>query len=72
MKKAEEHPMIKSGFALVAVVALAGFGLKFGHRHFSGHVIPAVIESADFVVGDDRSITFGKDRLEVTMLPMSA
>ena len=64
--------MIKSGFALVAVVALAGCGLKFGYRHFAGPVVPAAIESADFVVGDDRSITFVKDRLEVTILPMSA
>ena len=31
--------------ALVAVVALAGCGLKFGYRHFAGPVVPAAIES---------------------------
>jgi len=63
--------MIKSGFMLLAMVALSGCGLKIGYRHFAGPVVPAVTESADYVIGDDRSITFVKDRLEVMMLPMS-
>ena len=63
--------MRKSGFLLLALIALAGCGLKFGYRHFTGPVVPAKIDAADYVVGDDRSITFVRDRLEVTMLPMS-
>ena len=63
--------MRKTGFLLLALMALAGCGLKLGYRHFTGPVVPGKIDAVDYVVGDDRSVTFIKDRLEVTMLPMS-
>ena len=58
--------------SLLLLIALAGCGLKFGYRHFTGPVVPAEITADNYLVGDDRSITFVKDRLEVAMLPMSS
>ena len=48
-------------------------GHKLGYRHFSGPVLPQgdPDQANEFVVGDDRSITFVKDRLEVMLLPMT-
>ena len=63
--------MTKPGILLLALIALAGCGLKFGYRHFTGPVEPAKTAAENYVIGDDRSITFVKDRLEVMMLPMS-
>ena len=58
--------------SLLLLIALAGCGLKFGYRHFTGPVMPVAIADDNYLVGDDRSITFVKDRLEVAMLPMSS
>ncbi len=63
--------MRKSNLLLLALIALAACGIKPGYRHFTGPVVPAKITVTDYVIGDDRSITFVKDRLEVTILPMS-
>lgn len=63
--------MRKSNLLLLALIALAACGIKPGYRHFTGPVVPAKITATDYVIGDDRSITFVKDRLEVTILPMS-
>ena len=62
--------------AAIASVALlsTGCGHKLGYRHFAGPVMP-VAESGqaeEFNVGDDRSITFVKDRLEVSLQPLTA
>ena len=64
--------MKKLGSLLLLLIALAGCGLKFGYRHFTGPVVPAETTTDNYLVGDDRSITFVKDRLEVAMLPMSS
>jgi len=63
--------MRKSNLLLLALIALVACGIKPGYRHFTGPVVPTKITATDYVIGDDRSITFVKDRLEVTILPMS-
>ena len=52
---------------------VAGCGHELGYRHFAGPILPAagLDESEEFVVRDDRSITFVKDRLEITVLPLT-
>ncbi len=62
---------------LLCVVAgsfsLAGCGLKFGHRHFAGPILPvSAQENESFTVGDDRSITFVLDRLEISLRSVTA
>ena len=52
-------------------ILAAGCGLKLGYRHFAGPVVPAAEHEEQFTVGDDRSITFVRGRLEVTMLPLT-
>ena len=61
-------------FVLTGLISLLidGCGLRFGYRHFSGPILPASEQASEFEVGDDRSITFLKDRLEVTLLPVTA
>ena len=56
---------------LIGFVSLSGCGYKLGYRHFAKPITPSVEHvSADYVIGDDRSITFKKDRLEVSIIPM--
>jgi hypothetical protein len=57
--------------ALLSILA-AGCALQLGYRHFAGPVVPAAEYDDQFAVGDDRSVTFIQDRLEVTMLPLTA
>ena len=55
-----------------APLLMGGCGHELGYRHFAGPILPAGSEhSEDFVIRDDHSITFVKDRLEVSMLPMT-
>ncbi len=58
----------------VALLLLAGCGYRLGYRHFSGPIMPAadLEQEAGYVVGDDRSITYLRDRLEVSLLPLTA
>jgi hypothetical protein len=57
----------------VSCVVLTGCGHELGYRHFAGPILPlAGTEVADeFVIRDDHSITYVKDRLEVSLLPMT-
>ncbi len=63
--------------SVLAVISIAGLlfggcGYKLGYRHYAGPIAPlAERASAEFVVGDDRSITFVKDRLEVSITPLT-
>ncbi|MSR81629.1 MAG: hypothetical protein EXS58_01725 [Candidatus Latescibacteria bacterium] len=59
------------GFVLLL---LCSCDTKLGYRHFAGPIVPAsgAIEEKEYVVGDDRSITFLRDRLEVTLVPLTA
>ena len=59
-------------FGLVPLL-LIGCGHRLGYRHFAGPLLPTSDpdRTAEFSVGDDRSITFRKDRLEVTLLPLT-
>ena len=61
-------------FVVIGLIPLLidGCGSRFGYRHFSGLTLPAAEQTSEFEVGDDRSITFLKDRLEVTLLPVTA
>jgi hypothetical protein len=54
-----------------ALTALAGCGYKLGNRHFAGPVLPLDRQNPGFVVGDDRSVTFQLDRLEIILLPVT-
>ena len=58
---------------LIFGMSLGGCGYKLGYRHFSGPIVPiAEHASEEFVIGDDRSITFTKDRLEVSIIPLTS
>ena len=63
----------KCSFLSVALLLIGGCGHKWGYRHFAGPILPdaGLDRSEEFVIRDDRSITFVKDRLEVTLLPMT-
>ncbi len=56
-----------------ASLMLGGCGHELGLRHFAGPILPfARAEQAEeFIIRDDHSITFVKDRLEVSLLPMT-
>ena len=56
---------------LVSILGVSSCGHQLGLRHFAGPIQPAAEQPADFLVGDDRSITFIKDRLEVTLIPLT-
>ena len=64
---------IIAAIASVAVLSV-GCGHKLGYRHFAGPIMPAAEsgQAEEFNVGDDRSITFVKDRLEVSLQPLTA
>ena len=58
-------------FALtVSMLLLTGCGYKLGQRHFAGPILP--VPTPAFVVGDDRSMTFVRDRLEVSLQSATA
>ncbi len=63
-------------FTLPGVVLLlvCSCGIKLGYRHFAGPILPVGGGEAEqeYVVGDDRSITFLRDRLEVALVPLTA
>jgi len=62
--------IILLGAAVAALVC--GCGHRLGHRHFAGPIVPsAEISDAQFEVGDDRSITFVRDRLRASLLPLT-
>ena len=59
---------------LLAVVGMGLFlscGYKIGYKHFAGPIIPIAEQKPEFEVGDDQSITFHQDRLEVKMRPLT-
>lgn len=62
-----------SSLLCAAPLLMVGCGHKLGYRHFAGPILPAAgLDQVEaFVVRDDRSITFVKDRLEVTILPLT-
>ena len=52
---------------------LSGCGYKLGYRYFAGPIEPsAEYASSEFVIGDDGSITFIKERLEVSIVSLTA
>jgi len=57
----------------VTVLALlCGCAHRLGQRHFAGPILPsAEISDAQFEVGDDHSITFVRDRLKVSLMPLT-
>jgi hypothetical protein len=56
-----------------SIVLLLGCSHQLGYRHFSGPMLPNIgtQQDASYAAQDDHSITFTKDRLEVTLLPMT-
>ena len=65
--------MKKLGFILISSALICGCGYKLGYRHFAGPIQPHPEAGSDlFTIGDDRSITFEKGRLEITLLPLTA
>lgn len=58
----------------VVLLLLCSCGIRLGYRHFAGPILPAPGAAGEkgYVVGDDRSITYLKDRLEVALLPLTA
>ena len=65
--------LVLSTIASVALL-LGGCGYKLGYRHFPGPIMPVAEtqQTEEFNVGDDRSITFVKGRLEVSLQPITA
>ena len=72
--------MKRGGIILVLGLGLslaAGCGIKLGYRHYAGPIEPASTaiagsqQQGQYVVGDDRSVSFVVDRLEITLLPLS-
>ena len=61
---------VLSATASVALL-LSGCGYKLGYRHFPGPIVPVAEtqQTEEFNVGDDRSITFAKGRLESACNP---
>ena len=55
----------------VALTAQTGCGYKLGYRHFAGPILPEHKQGPGFVVGDDRSVTFQLDRLEIILVPVT-
>lgn len=51
--------------SLMGLILLWGCGYKVGYRHFAGPILPAPDQTQNLEVGDDHSITFKLDRLEV-------
>lgn len=60
-------------FSLIGLIPLLldGCGYKFGYRHFAGPIVPATGQVTEMRVGDDRSIIFVLDRLEVRLRPIT-
>ena len=58
----------------VMLLLFCGCGVKLGYRHFAGPILPVAGAAGEkeYVVGDDRSITYVRDRLEVAILPLTA
>lgn len=54
---------------LAAALLLSGCSYHFGYRHFAGPILPLPQQGDSLQVGDDRSITFSLDRLEITLRP---
>ena len=52
---------------------LSGCGITLGQRHFAGPIVPLpeAQQTVKVLVSDDRSITYSKDRLEVTLQPLT-
>ena len=67
--------MKKASIAIAVVPLLLAVACShpFGSRHFAGPLTPSAGAQAEsFIIGDDRSITFQRERLEVTCQPMTA
>ena len=57
---------------MIAALPLMSCTSKFGLRHFSGPVLPSAEQDGDNIeVGDDRSVTFKRGRLEVNLRPLT-
>ena len=57
---------------LIAALPLLSCTSNFGLRHFSGPVLPDAEQAgANIKVGDDRSVTYKKGRLEVNLRPLT-
>ena len=65
------RPMRTLLLGLMGSVLLLGCGFKIGYRHFAGPTLPTAEQEQELRVGDDRSITFLLDRLEVSLRPMT-
>ena len=63
---------------IILLLVLNSCGIKLGYRHFAEPIVPssATLSQLEgdnqYVVGDDHSITFLQDRLEVSLLPLTA
>ena len=57
--------------SLMGLILLWGCGYKVGYRHFAGPILPAPDQTQNLEVGDDHSITFKLDRLEISLRPMT-
>jgi hypothetical protein len=65
--------MKKLGLVLIGLALICGCGYKLGYRHFVGPIQPHPEAGTDlFTIGDDGSITYAKERLEVTLVPLTA
>lgn len=58
----------------VILLLFCSCGIRLGYQHFAGPILPVsgATEAKEYVVGDDRSITYLRDRLEVALLPLTA
>jgi len=65
------HRLLSIGI-LPLVLSACGFSL--GNRHFFGPIVPVpeAQQKTTVMVSDDRSVTYSKDRLEVTLQPLTA
>ncbi len=56
----------------LAALPLLGCSSKFGLRHFAGPVLPKTEQAGENIsVGDDRSVTYKRGRLEVNLRPLT-
>jgi len=62
----------RSSGVLFAVAAISACGLQLGYRRLAGPIEPAAQpNAARYVVGDDGSVTYVRDRLEIGLTPMT-
>jgi hypothetical protein len=62
----------KSLCAGLVLLLCCACGYRFGYRHLAGPIQPVSQQLGQLLVGDDQSITYAQDRLEVILRPVTA